>query len=869
MVLRQSLFLAVSTWISKDCLKLGPLLGHRYTLGIVDCHSRHGWKSHLRTKDEASDEIQTFIICIETQTGLKVKWIRCDGGGEFINKKLRAFCRKRGIVIETTPPYTPQQNGVAECFNRTTHEHALAMLQEAGLPKAFWPQAHDYANHVRNLSPTHVLDKVTPSEVFWDQKPDVSTLRVFGSKCHVRVPPEKRKKLDAHSVDGILCGFTKNSKSYCIWIPSKRKFISCRDVIIYEKPYSTSLCDNAEPLAQSEGVESSIPTSTSDSTDIPLEDQLNPPTQSTQPKQTHPKPPEESHPNPDEPRQPRVTRPTWKKKEMESSIHPKPTNNTNTEATNLGNLAYLASLTSSDDVPNSYKEAINSLDADKWQEGMEQEIDMLTRWKTWELVELPPGRRVTGSRWTYELKRGPNGEVNRHKARLVAQGFSQIYGLDFDDTFSPTVRLDTLRVLLHLSASYGWYRAQDDVTGAFLHSKLDHDVYMKQPPGFEDGTNRVAHLLRSLYGLRQASRLWNKYMDSKLSGLGWKQLASDNAVYRRESETVSAFIAIHVDNFLSFASSEKELQRLRDELHLTFEMKEEDPSWMMGFHLIDDRENGKIKISHSQYISTILRRFKLSDCNAVTTPMESGLQLSKTGSPSDPDEIQDMKKVPYRELVGSALWTSLVCHPEITYAVGQIAHFSSSPGCSHWEAAKRVLKFLKGKKDHTLELGGDPDIATDLVAYSDANWAEDLDDRRSISGYVILLGTSVISWSSRKQPTVAASSTEAKYMAAAHATLHIIWLRNLLVELGVNLESRPTKLFIDNKGAIDLTKESRHHHHSKHIDMKHHIIRECVASKCIEVSHCPTQKMLADGFTKALACPKFEQMINGLGIVLG
>lgn len=228
-----------------------------------------------------------------------------------------------------------------------------------------------------------------------------------------------------------------------------------------------------------------------------------------------------------------------------------------------------------------------------------------------------------------------------------------------------------------------------------------------------------------------------------------------------------------------------------------------------------------------------------------------------------------MKKTPYRELVGSLLWTSLVCHPEVALAASHLTRFNANPGRPHWEAAKRALRFLKGMKDHSLTLGGDPPNATALVMYSDADWGENIDDRRSTSGYVAFLGNTPISWSSKKQTTVALSSTEAEYMAAAYAARHAVWLRNLLDEVGVGTRSRPTPFFLDNKGSIDLTKDSRHHQRTKHIDIAHHFVRERVESGCFQVTHCPSSEMLADGFTKALPRPAFERMVASLRIVPG
>jgi hypothetical protein len=757
---------------------------------------------------------------------------------------LKAFAKKKGIIIESSAPYTQQQNGVAERFNRTTGEHALAMLKEAGMSNGFWPEAHEYANYVQNRSPTRVLTKVTPYEAFYSKKPDVSNLRIFGSKCHVRVPPEKRTKLDAHSLEGVFCGMSRTTKAYRIWIPKLHKMIKSRDVIVYEKYSSIAEPDDIVIPPQSEGVQGEIHAST----EIPTQEIA-----VEKPPSPEPIPPPEQAETRSRPI--RTSRPTWKVRQMEETTKKPP------------NRAMLTRLAPGEE-PASFHEATDSPDADHWWQAMKEEIGMLQRRGTWVLETPPPDRKVIGCRWMYVIKRGPSGEITRYKARLVAQGFSQVPGIDYGDTFSPTVHMDTLRILLHLSAAHRWHRAQDDVTGAFLHSKLDHVVYMRQPPGFEDGTDRVARLILGLYRLMQASRLWHEHMSAKLATLGYRKLVFDNAVFMRPCDSGSCILAVHVDNFVSFAPTSADLSKAREELHLTFEMKEEDPNWLMGFQLLDDRKSGTIAISHTQYIETVLKRFNMHDCNPRATPMDAGLQLSKADSPTMKAEIEEMRGVPYRELVGSLLWVSRIAFPQITHAVCQIARFTQNPGRAHWNAAKQILRYLKGAKASILVLGGDPDTAQCLVAYSDSNWAEDLDDRRSTSGYAIRLGTATVSWSTKKQTTVATSSTEAEYMAAHHCSKQVVWLRNLLTELGTTAAESPTRMYLDNRGAIDIAKDPKHHQRTKHIDVQHHYIRERVALKILDIEHIPSCDMLADGFTKALPRVLYDRMLDGLGLGL-
>lgn len=234
------------------------ILGYRYTLATVDDSSRKGWKEYMAKKSNTAKLLKDLIIRLETLTGQRVKIIRSDRGGEFIETLLGEFFKEKGITHELTAPYTSQQNGVAERFNRTTHEHALAMLFDADISKGFWPEAHEYASYVRNRSPTSALHRKTPNEAFYDQKPDVSTLRIFGSKCHVCIPLDQRTKMAPHSIQGVFCGFAQNSKAYKIWIPSKHRFMVSRDVIVYESITNDMYDELPIPNASSEGVSQTV-----------------------------------------------------------------------------------------------------------------------------------------------------------------------------------------------------------------------------------------------------------------------------------------------------------------------------------------------------------------------------------------------------------------------------------------------------------------------------------------------------------------------------------------------------------------------------------------------------------------------------------
>ena len=192
---------------------------------------------------------------------------------------------------------------------------------------------------------------------------------------------------------------------------------------------------------------------------------------------------------------------------------------------------------------------------------MEEEFDNHTCRKTWELVPLPKDRKTIGSWWTYIIKLGPDGTVSHYKARLIAQGFSQAIGIDYNDTFAPTVQLETLQALFHLTVTYGWSHRQDDIVTAFLHGDLDETIYMRQPEGYDDGTGHVARLLCSIYGLKQATHVWNKLMHQKLITVGCDQLTSDTAIYLCNHNDDITILMIYVDNIMSFGNTKPGLSK--------------------------------------------------------------------------------------------------------------------------------------------------------------------------------------------------------------------------------------------------------------------------------------------------------------------
>ncbi|CDO78191.1 hypothetical protein BN946_scf184635.g1 [Trametes cinnabarina] len=429
--------------------------------------------------------------------------------------------------------------------------------------------------------------------------------------------------------------------------------------------------------------------------------------------------------------------------------------------------------------------------------------------------------------------------------------------------------MDSLRTILAIAAERGMELCQFDVVGAYLNADLDKEIYMCQPPGYDDGSGRVLRLQKALYGLKQGGRKWNQRFNRVMvEDLGFTRLNSEPCVYMRSDRCGLTMVGVHVDDMISAADGPELIAELEAGLKRFFEITDlGTPRLLLGLELT--RDGSSITIRQTHFIRSTLERFGMADCAPVNTPMDPNVRLLK--EPDDAD-LSDMKDIPYQAAIGTLMYAALGTRPDISYAVQALSQFSSRPGPAHWTAVKRVFRYLKGTLDYgiTYRRKGEqqPRAYYDhfrLEGYSDADWGANPVDRMSISGYAFLIGSGVIAWSSKKQAVVALSSTEAEYMAISYAARQAIWMRSMLAELTF-VQERATKLRADNQSAIALSKDNVYHARSKHIDIQHHFIRECIESDTIALSYVPTDENVADLFMKALPRERFHQLRKQLGI---
>lgn len=463
----------------------------------------------------------------------------------------------------------------------------------------------------------------------------------------------------------------------------------------------------------------------------------------------------------------------------------------------------------------------------------------------------------------FTVKYDKHGQVERFKGRVVAKGYSQRYGIDYRETFSPVVRFNSIRTLLAYAVQKGMLIHQMDVVTAFLNGDLEEEIYMHQPEGYmktggEGVDTLVCRLKKSIYGLKQSPRCWNQAFKKVVKTLKLEQIQADPCVFVKSSDaSVETILAVYVDDLIIMTITSEEMDQIKSRLSQNFKMKD-----MGSLHYclgvsVEQSEDG-ISLSQEQYIGKLLKRFGLEEANTATTPMDLSVkQVADDGLSKPVDEVR------YQSIVGSLLYAATATRPDIAQAVGTMSKFNSRPTEAHLTGVKRILRYLKGTSHLSLQYKrmGKPEV----TGFSDADWAGDMDDRHSTTGNVFMMAGGPISWLSQKQQVVALSTAEAEYIALSSASQEAIWLQQFLKDIGANC-AQPLTIMEDNQGAIAMTKNPVGHKRTKHIDIRYHFVREQVQQGNLKIEYCSTKEMLADLFTKPLARGQFEYLRTKLGL---
>ena len=580
------------------CGKMGEksLSGAEYFLSFIDDSTRYVWVYFLKSKDEVFSKFVEWKAMVETSTGRKLKILHSDNGGEYTSNEFKAHVTAEGVRHELTIPKTPQQNGVAECMNRTLVEMARSMLIGANMPQTFWAEAISTAAYLRNRSPTKSIQGITPYEAWTGDKPCVDGLRIFGCQAFVHIPKDERKKLESKSRKCILLGYGRATKGYRLYDPQKKVFFS-RDVIFNE-----GRCGLKELFQTRSEPQLPVYLECSDESSGTIE-----------------------LPVPEIPETAEGPVPTSQQSESTETEEPRVPAVRRSERTRKQTDFYGVWCNVSDvREPKSVDDALTN---QHWLDAMKAEYNSFIDNEVWELKELPEGREAVGSKWVFKVKKNADGSFERCKARLVAQGYSQKEGLDYDETFSPVVRPESICSVIAHAVQHRLILHQMDITTAFLNGSLDQVVYMKQPKGFlvQGQEQLVCQLKKSIYRLKQSSRCWNQMLDAQLKLMGFKQSKSDPCIYVSESEGMFV-IAVYVDDILLAGKSEQKIAEIKSTLKQCFKLKDMGKlSYFLGVNV--QQHSGKTWIGQPAYTQDLIKRFGMEQCNPATPQSHLVLNL--------------------------------------------------------------------------------------------------------------------------------------------------------------------------------------------------------------------------------------------------
>ena len=827
-----------------------------YYVSFTDDFTRWTTIFLMKKKSEVLAHYKNFEAWCRTQFNAPIKIARTDRGGEYMSTAFHQHLAEKGTVRIAAPHDTPEYNGVSERFNRTGLERTRAFLHASGLPKFLWGEAMSHVVWLKNRTTTRALPEgKTPYEMLYKQKPDLS--RIFDWGAPIWVHDATGDKLEARGVLGRWVGLDGDGGFHRVYWPGKHSITIERSV---RQASQEVLVPALKPLA----IEGEKTASNRESETLVPE---------PEPKTVTPQ---------DAPlaqtRETRIKKPTRYVKEVQNGTiltHHMPSKR-NRMPPGMGQFeanltqiehALVAVTTEAEGYdPATLEEAKGRKDWPKWDIAIRKELDSLKAAKTWIVVKRPKDRNVVDSKWVLRLKKDSEGKIDKHKARVVAKGFTQVEGVDYYETFAPVARLASIRTVLAIATRNEWKIDTFDFHSAFLNGEFDEneEIYMEQPPGYEEKNKKeyVLRLLKTIYGLKQSSRKWYEIICRLMAGLGFARSESDPAVFHWHEGDNRMVIVVHVDDCTIVGNSQELIDDCKRKINAKYAMTDLGPtSWVLGIKITRNLDEHTLGLSQTAYINSILRRFNFTDLKPVSTPMDPTIRYSKTQCPETLEEKARMKNIPYREAIGALMYCAVATRPDISFAVALLSQFLENPGDTHWNGVKHIYRYLLGTKHLQLVFG---ETKNSIAGYTDADGATQ-EHRHAISGYAFLIDGGAVSWFSRKQEIVTLSTAEAEYVAATHAAKEAIWLKRLITEI-FNFPDEPITLHCDNQSAIALTKDNIAHSRTKHIDIRYHFIRYSVQDGKINITYCPTNENVADTLTKPLPSIKAKHFAAALGL---
>jgi len=656
-------------------------------------------------------------------------------------------------------------------------------------------------NHVLNRSPTLIVKDMTPEEAWSGRKPSVEHFRVFECIAYVHIPDVKRSKLDDKNVKCVLLGFSSESKAFKMFDPVEKKVHISRDVIFEEDKkwnwedvgYSGEESIELEWENDHEDVENAEEAKEAEEYTDNVPSPNNPPTGETIATTGRVRKP-----------------PIW----YADYITGEGLSDTKEEAYMARvEIETLAFMVISD--PTSFQEAVGH---QKWKQAMDAEIQSIERNHTWSLTALPVGAKAIEVKWIYMTKLNELVDVDKFKAQLVVKGYAQEYGVDYTEVFAPVAQMDTVRMIIVVAAQKGWGIYQLDVKSAFLHGEPKEDVFVEQPQGYEVARKKdmVYKLHKTLYGLKQAPRAWFSRIEAYIVKEGFVSSSSEQTLFIKQKGGKILIVSIYVDDLLFTSNDDEELlnefkRSMKDEFDMTDLGK---MRYFLGIEVMQKAVG--IFICQRKYVAELIKRFGMQNYNSVCNSILPGQKVGRDEASVKVDSIL------YKQMVGSLMYLTAT-RPNLMFVVSLISRFMANPTELHFATAKRIMRYLKG----TLEFGiwYQCEGKSELLGYTDSDYAGNVDDSRSTSGYVFLMSGGVVAWSSRKQPIVTLSTTEAEYVATTTCACQAIWMKRILKEIG-HEQDEEMILFCDNTSTTKLSKNVVMHGKSQHIRVRYHFLRE-------------------------------------------
>ena len=720
--------------------------GFRYFLTIVDDCSRATWVYLLKAKSDVLTVFPSFVQMVETQFDRKIKGVRSDNAPEL---NFTSFFLSKGILSFHSCPETPQQNSVVERKHQHILNVARSLLFQSHIPLPYWGDCILTAVHLINRLSSSILKNKSPYEIITKNIPDYNLVKTFGCLCYASTSPKGRTKFDPRARACIFLGYPSGVKGYKLLDLETHSIPVSRHVVFHEELFpfvgldldsdsSTFFPDlnPTSPVTQKRSdAETSVPASSIDISPFadPIIDDSEPFVQTSHRKT----------------KKPAYLQDYYCHSVGTSTLH----EISSFLAYGKVSPLYLSFLVSIDKIkePQTYTEAKKLL---VWDDPMDNEIDALEGTDTWTICTLPPDKTPIGCKWVFKVKFNADGTVERYKARLVAKVYTQQEGVGYLETFSPVVKLTTVKLLLSLAAIYNFSLHQLDISNAFLNGDLHEEIYMKLPPGYADRKgdslppNPVCKLQKSLYGLKQASRQWFLKFSTTSTSLGFIQTHSDHTCFIKITDALFLCVIVYVDDIVIVSNTDSEVDLLKQQLKHHFKLRDLGP---MKYFLVLEiaRSSDGIHVCQRKYALDLLDETGLLGCKPSSVSMDPSIKFSK----EEGGALVDAEA--YRCLIGRLMYLQIT-RPDITFAVNKLSQFSCAPRQSHLTAVLKILHYIKGTVGQSLFYSSKTELQ--IQAFADADWGSCQDTRRSTSGHCIFLGTSLITWKSKKQQVVSQST---------------------------------------------------------------------------------------------------------------